>query len=77
MKTTVELPDNLVLKAKQAALSRKTTRRALIERGLQRELADPSASSTRPLEQLRQLDTSVWEDTDPDAYVAEMREGWE
>ena len=60
-----------------AALSRKTTLRALIERGLQRELADPSDAPIRPLEQLRQLDSSVWKGTHPDTYVAKLREGWE
>ena len=34
MKTTVELPDNLVREAKRVALRERTTVRALIERGL-------------------------------------------
>ena len=41
MKTTVELPDELFVKAKKRAAERRTTLRDLIERGLRRELAEP------------------------------------
>jgi hypothetical protein len=41
MKTTVELPDDLFVAAKKAAIERRTTLRDLIERGLRRELAEP------------------------------------
>ena len=77
MKTTVELPDRLVLNAKKAALERGTTLRALIECGLTRELKNPSKIPSQPLEGIRQLDASVWEGTQPDSYVSELREGWE
>ena len=40
MKTTVELPDDLFVKAKKRAAERRTTLRDLIERGLRRELAE-------------------------------------
>ena len=39
MKTTVELPDDLVVEVKKAAAERRTTMRDLVERGLRRELA--------------------------------------
>lgn len=39
MKTTVELPDELVIEVKKAAAERHTTIRDLVERGLRRELA--------------------------------------
>jgi hypothetical protein len=39
MKTTVELPDDLVIEVKKAAAERRTTIRDLVERGLRRELA--------------------------------------
>ena len=39
MKTTVELPDELVIAAKQRAVELRTPLRALIERGLRNELA--------------------------------------
>jgi hypothetical protein len=44
MKTTVELPDELFVTAKKAAAERRTTLRDLIERGLRRELATPTAT---------------------------------
>lgn len=39
MKTTIELPDELLIAAKKTAAERRTTLRALFERGLRRELA--------------------------------------
>jgi hypothetical protein len=39
MKTTIELPDDLVIEVKKAAAERRTTIRELVERGLRRELA--------------------------------------
>ena len=44
MKTTVELPDELFVAAKKSAAARRTTLRSLLERGLRRELRDPSAT---------------------------------
>jgi hypothetical protein len=38
MKTTVEIPDDLLVEAKKHAAEHRTTIRALIERGLRREL---------------------------------------
>jgi hypothetical protein len=38
MKTTVELPDDLLLEAKRKALEEKTTLRDIVERALRREL---------------------------------------
>jgi hypothetical protein len=39
MKTTVELPDDLMVEVKKTAAERRTTIRDLVERGLRRELA--------------------------------------
>ena len=41
MKTTVELPDDLLIAAKTHAAETRSTLRALIERGLRRELRLP------------------------------------
>jgi hypothetical protein len=41
MKTTVELPDDLLISAKKKAAESRTTLRELFERGLRRELARP------------------------------------
>jgi len=40
MKTTVDIGDDLLRKAKEVAASRNTTLRDVIERGLRREIAD-------------------------------------
>jgi hypothetical protein len=48
MKTTVELPDELMIEVKKAAAERRTTIRALVERGLRRELESAPASPRRP-----------------------------
>ena len=51
MKTTVEIPDALLIEAKKHAAERRTTMRALIASGLRRELDDPAQSpkSKRPV----------------------------
>ncbi len=41
MKTTLELPDDLLMEAKAVAARRRTTLKAMIERALRRELAPP------------------------------------
>ena len=40
MKTTVELPDALLMAAKKRAIEDRTTLRAILERGLRRELKE-------------------------------------
>ena len=42
MKTTVDLPDELLIRAKKRAAETRTPLRVLIERGLRRELASSS-----------------------------------
>jgi hypothetical protein len=44
-KTTIELPDELLLAAKRRALDERTTLKTLVERGLRRELAAPRRNS--------------------------------
>ena len=45
MKTTIELPDQLLIDAKAAAVRRRTTLKAMIEHALTREIyRDPPAS---------------------------------
>jgi len=47
MKTTVDLPDELLIRAKKRAAETRTPLRVLIERGLRRELAEPVRSRSR------------------------------
>ncbi len=76
MKTTIELADDLVAKAKMAALERRTTLRALVERGLRRELGLPHEGQAHPLDGLVAVDSQVWRGVESDTYVAEQRSGW-
>lgn len=49
MKTTIDLPDDLMIEVKRTAAERRTTIRDLVERGLRRELAaDAPARRGRP-----------------------------
>ncbi|CAN5720884.1 hypothetical protein BH23CHL8_BH23CHL8_26070 [soil metagenome] len=47
MKTTVDLPEELMIEVKKAAAERRTTIRDLVERGLRRELAATSPRRRR------------------------------
>jgi hypothetical protein len=47
MKTTVELPEDLLLQAKRRALETRTTLRVILERALRRELRQPGSQRTR------------------------------
>lgn len=45
MKTTLELPDDLLIEAKAVAAQRRTTLRAIIEHALRREIQAPEQTS--------------------------------
>jgi len=47
VKTTIELPDDLLIAAKKRAAESRTTLRAILERSLRRELAEPGRSGKR------------------------------
>jgi hypothetical protein len=53
MKTTVELPDELLIAAKKRAAELRCSLRVLIERGLRHELAAPHASARRKRRPIR------------------------
>jgi hypothetical protein len=74
MKTTIDLPDELVFQAKSVALSRKTTLRNLVLIGLQREIQSPLSAPASPWEALLVLDRSPWEGLPPDEYVQSLRQ---
>lgn len=76
MKTTFDLPESLVFEAKKAALNRKVTLRTLVERGLRREIENPSPPAASPLQSLRSLDASIWAQTPADRYVDDLRKDW-
>ena len=76
MKTTIDLPDDLVAQAKRAALERRTTLRALVDRGLRREIGMPVKGQPHPLDGLASVDSRIWRGVESDAYVAEQRSEW-
>ncbi len=47
MKTTIDLPDELLIEAKKRAAESRTTLREIFERGLRQELAGRSGSARR------------------------------
>jgi hypothetical protein len=53
MKTTIDLPDELLIAAKQRAAELRCTLRTLIERGLRHELAGRTRSRTRRRPRIR------------------------
>ena len=78
MRTTIDIPDDLAIRAKKAAVDNRTTLRDMVLRGLQTVLAAPHESlHSNPLDQLEGLGKDIWKDVDPDAYVKEQRKGWE
>lgn len=79
MKTTLEISDELLLRAKQAALERGTTLRAIVEEALQRSLGAVLAEASP-------LRTVTWGGTtgrrkgsasggSVDSFAADQREG--
>jgi hypothetical protein len=76
-KTTIELPENLILQAKRTALDRGITLRDLVESGLTREIRDPSPVRSSPLAQLQSLPADIWQGMSADAYVEKLRQDWE
>ena len=78
MRTTIDIPDELALKAKKVALERRTTLRELVLRGLKCVLAGPlKPQKSEPIDRLEGLGKEIWRDIDADAYVREQRQGWE
>lgn len=76
MKTTIELPEDLVLKAKTVALTRRTTLRGLVMRGLRREIQNPSTDPQSPVSALLGLDDKIWQKLTADQYVESLRKDW-
>jgi len=58
MKTTIDLPDELLIAAKKRAAELRTTLKALFERGLRRELADRQESQPIPETAIRWVTAS-------------------
>ena len=53
MKTTIDLPDDLLIAAKKLAAERRTTIRSLVERGLRKELGESESAAVRRRPRIR------------------------
>jgi hypothetical protein len=78
MKTSMQLPDFVVLEAKKLALERRCTFRDLVLAGLQRELREARKESVSTIvSRLRKgVQDRYWGEVGADQYVAEERSGW-
>lgn len=77
MKTTIELPDELLLQAKRAAVDRRTTLKALVLSGLRHELALSEPRVSHPILEIASIRGSDWQSIDANNYVEQERNGWE
>lgn len=76
VKTTFDLPDTLLRRAKRKALETNTTLKALVISGLKRELQTSGPIHADPIAHLKTTDPSIWRGVKADAYVRELRKGW-
>ena len=53
MKTTIDLPDDLLIAVKMLAAERRTTIRSLVERGLRKELGESVSRAARHRPRIR------------------------
>ena len=76
MRTTIDLDDALAIRAKKAAVERRSSLRALVEQGLNVVLASSSEGRDSPVDELAGLGKESWKGVHPDRYVRESRKGW-
>ena len=75
MKTTVELPDDLLLEAKRKALGTRTTLRGIMERALRRELRQTGNRPPRRPRRIRWVTSAGG--VPPDLDVSDRSKMWE
>lgn len=77
MRTTIEIDDELAIRAKKAAIERGTSLRRLVEEGLELVLQRRSGGTKDPVDRLAGLGRDVWDGVNADEYVRHSRRGWE
>ncbi|MGA2984894.1 MAG: hypothetical protein ABSG32_13860 [Terriglobia bacterium] len=75
MKTTVELPDDLLLEAKRKALETRTTLREIMERALRRELRQAGSRPPRRSGRIRWITSPGG--LPPDLDVSDRSKMWD
>ena len=76
VKTTLDLPETLLRRAKRKALETNTTLKALVIAGLKRELQTSAPLHADPIAHLKATDRSIWRGVRADSYVRELRKNW-
>jgi hypothetical protein len=77
MKTTIDLPDELILEAKRTALHRRTTLRVLMLNGLRREIGLGVEGVPHGMKALVAVGRDDWKTVDADRHVETERSAWE
>ena len=75
MKTTIELPEEVIQRAKIAAIQRKTTLKDLICQSLIREIESPQAGSTDAESQRKKRASALLDSLDAIQIVTRSTEG--
>ena len=76
MRTTIDLDDDLAVRAKKEAIERRCSLKALVEQGLEWVLTMEPPPEALAVEELAGLGKHLWTGIQPDRYVREQRKGW-
>jgi hypothetical protein len=76
MRTTIDIEDDLAIRAKKEAVERRCSLKALVEQGLELVLKQKQAPAELPIEMLAGLGKEIWEGVNADRYVRDSRKGW-
>lgn len=76
MRTTIDLDDDLALRAKKEALERRSSLKALVEEGLKLVLAQPANHELEPLDVLAGMDRKIWTGVNVERFIRDARRGW-
>ena len=76
MRTTIDLDDDLAIRAKKEAIERRSSLRALVEEGLHLVLAHPMDHEAPPLDLLAGMDRKLWEGVNAEHFIRDARRGW-
>jgi len=76
MRTTIDIDDDLAIRAKKEAVERRATLRELVEEGLRLVLDQKPGAVRDPMDRLAGLGREIWDGVNPDEYVRGSRRGW-
>ena len=76
MRTTIDIDDELAIRAKKEAVERRCSLKALVEDGLRLVLEQVQERQSTPLDGLAGLGRDLWDGVNPDRYVRDTRKGW-